>query len=85
MKLSVLVLITALAVGLSIGLVNFHFQQSWYFMLVSFAVSFVTSFIMFYYLLEKYIYSKIKLIYKLIYQTKATKKEEMYLKYILPQ
>lgn len=73
MKLSVLVLITALAVGLSIGLVNFHFQQSWYFMLVSFAVSFVTSFIMFYYLLEKYIYSKIKLIYKLIHNLKLGK------------
>ncbi|KIO78357.1 histidine kinase [Pedobacter lusitanus] len=73
MKLSVLVLITALAVGLSIGLVNFHFQQSWYFMLVSFGVSFVTSFIMFYYLLEKYIYSKIKLIYKLIHNLKLGK------------
>jgi two-component system phosphate regulon sensor histidine kinase PhoR len=35
--------------------------------------------------MEKFIYRKIKLIYKLIYQTKATKKEEMYFKYILPQ
>src|ERR1700730_16596784 len=35
--------------------------------------------------LEKFIYRKIKLIYKLIHQTKATKKEEMYFKYILPQ
>lgn len=73
MKLSILVLITALAVGLSIGLVNFHFQQSWYFMLVSFGISFATSFILFYYLLEKYIYSKIKLIYKLIHNLKLGK------------
>lgn len=73
MKLSVLVLITALAVGLSIGLVNFHFQQSWYFLLVSFGISFATSFILFYYLLEKYIYSKIKLIYKLIHNLKLGK------------
>ncbi|WP_158796579.1 cell wall metabolism sensor histidine kinase WalK [Pedobacter sp. L105] len=73
MKLSVLVLITALGVGLSIALVNFHFQQSWYFMLVSFGISFVTSFILFYYLLEKYIYSKIKLIYKLIHNLKLGK------------
>lgn len=73
MKLSVLVLIAALAVGLSIGLVNFYFQQSWYFMLVSFAVSFITSFIVFYYLLEKYIYSKIVLIYKLIHNLKLGK------------
>jgi len=35
--------------------------------------------------LEKFIYRKIKLIYKLIHQTKATKKEEVYFKYILPQ
>ncbi len=35
--------------------------------------------------LEKFIYRKIKLIYKLIYETKATKKEEVYFKYILPQ
>lgn len=73
MKLSVLVLITALAVGLSISLVNFHFQNSWYYMLVSFGVSFVTSFIVFYYLLEKYIYSKVKLIYKLIHNLKLGK------------
>lgn len=73
MKLSILVLITALAVGLSIGLVNFHFQQSWYFMLVSFGISFGTSFILFYYLLEKFIYSKIKLIYKLIHNLKLGK------------
>ncbi|MBC7616937.1 MAG: sensor histidine kinase, partial [Pedobacter sp.] len=73
MKLSVLVLITALAVGLSIGLVNFHFQGSWYYLLISFGVSFVTSFLVFYYLLEKYIYTKIKLIYKLIHNLKLGK------------
>jgi len=35
--------------------------------------------------LERFIYRKIKLIYKLIHQTKATRKEEVYFKYILPQ
>jgi len=73
MKLRVLVLITALAVGLSIGLVNFHFQGSWYYLLISFGVSFITSFLVFYYLLEKYIYTKIKLIYKLIHNLKLGK------------
>jgi two-component system phosphate regulon sensor histidine kinase PhoR len=73
MKLSVLVLITALAVGLSIGLVNFHFQGSWYYLIISFGISFVTSFIVFYYLFEKYIYNKIKLIYKLIHNLKLGK------------
>jgi two-component system phosphate regulon sensor histidine kinase PhoR len=35
--------------------------------------------------LERSFYRKIKLIYKFIYQTKATKKEETYYKYLLPQ
>jgi two-component system phosphate regulon sensor histidine kinase PhoR len=73
MKLSVLVLITATAVALSIALVNFHFQGSLYYLFVSFGVSFITSFIVFYYLLEKYIYSKVKLIYKLIHNLKLGK------------
>ena len=73
MKLSVLVLITASAVALSIGLVNYYFQHSWYFMLISFGVSFFTSFIVFYYLLEKYIYSKVVLIYKMIHNLKLGK------------
>lgn len=73
MKLRVLVLITALAVALSIGLVNFYFQGSVYYLLISFGVSFITSFLVFYYLLEKYIYNKIKLIYKLIHNLKLGK------------
>lgn len=73
MKLSVLVLITAFAVALSIGLVNFYFQHDWYYLLVSFGISFITSFLVFYYLFEKYIYTKIKLIYKLIHNLKLGK------------
>ena len=73
MKLSVLVLFTALAVGLSIGMVNFYFQHSLYYMAISFGVSFLCSFLVFYYLLEKYIYTKIKLIYKLIHNLKLGK------------
>src|ERR1700712_4821741 len=37
------------------------------------------------YTLQRFIYRKIKVIYKFIYQTKATKREETYYKYILPQ
>ena len=73
MKLSVLVFFTALAVALSIGLVNFHFQGSLYYLSISFGISFITSFLVFYYLLEKYIYTKIKLIYKLIHNLKLGK------------
>jgi len=37
------------------------------------------------FIFQQFIYRKIKLIYKIIYRTKASKKEEMYYKYILPQ
>jgi len=34
---------------------------------------------------KNFIYRKIKLIYKFIYQTKSQQKEEIYYKYILPK
>ncbi|WP_158828863.1 sensor histidine kinase [Mucilaginibacter lacusdianchii] len=70
MKLSVLVFINALAVALALSIVNFYFRHSWYDSSITFAISFVTSYIVFYYLIEKYVYSKIKLIYKLIHNLK---------------
>lgn len=70
MKLRVLILINASAVAITITAVNFYFRHNWYDAAVTFSASFVTSFIVFYYLIEKYIYSKIKLIYKLIHNLK---------------
>jgi len=48
-------------------------------------VIFVLSFLLIYFVIEWFIYRKIKLIYKFIYQTKASKREETYYKYILPK
>ncbi len=73
MKLSVLVFVNALAVALSLALLNFYFQQNWLYMLATFSVALVTSFVVFYYLTERYVYSKIKLIYKLIHNLKLGK------------
>lgn len=73
MKLSVLVFLNALAVALSLALLNFYFQQNWLYMFATFSVALVTSFVVFYYLTEKYVYSKIKLIYKLIHNLKLGK------------
>jgi two-component system phosphate regulon sensor histidine kinase PhoR len=53
--------------------------------IVSLLIVFSGSYGLILFTLEKFIYRKIKLIYKLIHQTKATKKEEVYFKYILPQ
>ena len=70
MKLRLLVFINAASVALTISAVNYYFQHSWYYVLLTFLVSIVTSFVIFYYLIERYVYSKIKIIYKLIHNLK---------------
>lgn len=70
MKLRVLIFLTAFSVAITVSSVNFYFQHKWYDVAVTFLVSFSISFIVFYYLIEKYVYSKIKLIYKLIHNLK---------------
>ena len=70
MKLRVLVFINALAVAITLSAVNYYFQHSIQDLLITFGVTIATSFVVFYYLIEKYIYSKIKLIYKLIHNLK---------------
>lgn len=57
----------------------------WWITLIVLAIVFLGSFLLIKYTLERFIYRKIKLIYKFIYQTKATRREETYYKYILPQ
>ena len=73
MKLWVLVFINALAVALSLSIVNFYFQQKWVDSLITFSVTLITSYAVFYYLIERFVYSKIKLIYKLIHNLKLGK------------
>src|SRR5689334_3054958 len=72
-----------IAVPVAIGI--FLLTLNWQVGLGSLVVVFAGGYWLILVTLEKFIYRKIKLIYKLIYQTKATKKEEMYFKYILPQ
>ncbi len=66
MKLNVLVFINSLAVAVALSIVNFYFSRNWYDVLQIFFISLITSFLVFYYLIERYVYSKIKIIYKLI-------------------
>ena len=70
MKLRILVLINAAAVAITLAAVNYYFQHNWYYVFITLFVTLITSFIVFYYLIEKYVYSKIKLIYKLIHNLK---------------
>jgi two-component system phosphate regulon sensor histidine kinase PhoR len=53
--------------------------------LVSFSLIAIGSYFLIFFIIQQFIYRKLKLIYKFIYRTKASKKQEMYYKYILPQ
>ena len=77
--------LTALALAIPISLGIFVFKPVWWIAIISFAVIFLGSYGLILYTLQTFIYRKIKLIYKFIYQTKASKKEEFYYKNILPQ
>ncbi len=74
-------MILAIPNSLLIGFV----EKSWYWGVGSFFVILLGSYLLISFVLERFIYRKIKLIYKFIQQTKATKKEETYYKYVLPQ
>jgi two-component system, OmpR family, phosphate regulon sensor histidine kinase PhoR len=81
-QLSALTAIT-LSVPITIGI--FVFKPVWWIAMVSLLVIFLGSYALILYTLQKFIYRKIKLIYKFIYQTKASRREEFYYKNILPQ
>src|SRR5258706_4432335 len=78
-------LLTALILSVPISLLLWYVEKSWLIAGICFAVIFLGSYLLILFVLEKFIYRKIKLIYKFIYQTKASKKEEVYYKYILPK
>jgi two-component system phosphate regulon sensor histidine kinase PhoR len=57
----------------------------WHIPIIVFVTTFIIIYWIYNYTLQHFIYRKIKLIYKFIYQTKATKKEEFFYENILPQ
>src|SRR5215212_7960270 len=77
--------LTALALSIPISLGIFILQKNWEAGVIAFGLIFSGSYFLLLSIIQNFIYRKIKLIYKFIHQTKASKKEEMYYKYILPQ
>jgi len=77
--------LTALALSVPVSIIFFAFTPIWWLALIFLVVMFLGSFGLILYTLQNFIFRKIKLIYKLIYQTKASKREEFYYKHILPQ
>ena len=76
---------TALIISTVNALLSLLLQPEWYIPFMVFVVTFIITYNLYYYTLQRFIYRKIKLIYKFIYQTKATKKEEFFYSTILPQ
>lgn len=82
---SQLAIFTAFTLSLPISLVIFLLNQNWITAVISFVCILGGTYLLVYFIIRQFIYRNIKLIYKFIYQTKASKKQEMYYKYILPQ
>ena len=76
---------TSLVLSIPISLGFFILHKNWITGLVSLVLIFLGSYFLILSIIQNFIYRKIKLIYKFIHQTKASKKEEMYYKYILPR
>jgi two-component system, OmpR family, phosphate regulon sensor histidine kinase PhoR len=76
---------TALVISGTVAIGIFLLSSNWKYGLGSLLLVFTGSYLLIQFILEKFIYRKIKLIYKFIHQTKATRKEEVYFKYILPK
>lgn len=77
--------INAVAIALIGGMANLIFIRIWWIPLATFISLFLIAYTLTHFFMQRFIYRKIKLIYKFIYQTKATKREEFYYKNILPQ
>ncbi len=76
---------TAVIIALPISIGIYYFSQEWWVGILSFAVIWAGAYGLILFMVQQFVYRKIKLIYKLIYQTKASKREEFYYKNILPQ
>lgn len=76
---------TALGMAVPVGLVVYALERKWIPAVITFAFLLAGGYMLINWVLETFIYRKIKLIYKFIHQTKATKREETFFKYILPK
>ncbi|WP_255373563.1 cell wall metabolism sensor histidine kinase WalK [Chitinophaga sp. CF118] len=75
---------TALILSGIITLGTALISADWKIILTAFVLTFLVSYYLYLYTLQNFIYRKIKLIYKFIYQTKASKREEFFNKNLLP-
>ncbi|MFY7964105.1 MAG: sensor histidine kinase [Chitinophagaceae bacterium] len=85
LSIQYLTFISAFFISLVFSLCILLLRHSWIESFISFTAFLIAIYFFLGYVFNWFIYRKIKLIYKLIYNTKANKKAESYYKYILPQ
>lgn len=78
-------IISAVPIGVLGSLAFYIYSELWLPAVIFLLALIAVSYLIIYFTIRRFIYRKIKLIYKLIYQTKASKKEAFYFKNILPQ
>lgn len=78
-------LVSSIPISILASLAVYGYSKLWLPSVIFFCLLTLTTYLIIFYTVKRFIYRKIKLIYKLIYQTKASKKEEFYFKNILPQ
>lgn len=76
---------TSLFIAFPVAAGIFFLKPVWWVFVLALLIVFLGSYGLILYTLQRFIYRKIKLIYKFIYQTKASKREEFYYKSLLPQ
>lgn len=77
--------LTALPLAIVVAVTGYMYNESWKVIVIAVIGFYIISYLLIAFMLRRFINRKLKLIYKLIYQTKATKKEEFYYNNILPQ
>ncbi|MDH7462046.1 ATP-binding protein [Chitinophagaceae bacterium 26-R-25] len=76
--------INAASISILVAIANFIFIGNWWVALLTLIILYTVAYFLILFFLQQFIYRRIKLIYKFIYETKASKKEEVYYKYIIP-
>lgn len=77
--------INALTLSVIVGIAGFIYTGNLWVSCISFVLLFLLSYLLITYFTERFIYRQIKLIYKLIAQTKATKRESFFYENVLPE
>ncbi|HMC84239.1 MAG TPA: hypothetical protein VKI61_01880, partial [Chitinophagaceae bacterium] len=59
--------VNALSISVLVALANYIFIKNWWIALITLAILFIIAYSLIYFLLQQFIYRRIKLIYKFIY------------------